>query len=86
MTQTEVELFKSAYNELSNYAFLVEDLLEQGYNILPITSKDYSTILKKNLSYSAPPVIYTKGNLKILKEESVAIVGSRKANDVSLDL
>lgn len=86
LTQSEVELFKSAYNELSNYAFLVEDLLEQGYNILPITSKDYSPILKKNLGRSyAPPVIYTKGNLQILKEKSVAIVGSRKANDISLE-
>ena len=86
LTQIEIELFKSAYNELSNYAFLVEDLLEQGYNILPITSKDYSPILKKNLGRSyAPPVIYTKGNLQILKEKSVAIVGSRKANNVSLE-
>jgi DNA processing protein len=86
LTESEVELFKAAYNELSNYAFLVEDLLEQGYNILPITSKDYSPILKKNLGRShAPPVIYTKGNLQILKEKSVAIVGSRKANDVSLE-
>jgi DNA processing protein len=86
LSQTEVELFKSAYNELSNYAFLVEDLLEQGYSILPITSNDYSPILKKNLGRSyAPPVIYTKGNLQILKEKSVAIVGSRKANNVSLE-
>lgn len=86
LSQTEAELFKSAYNELSNYAFLVEDLLEQGYNILPITSEDYSPVLKKNLGRSyAPPVIYTKGNLQILKEKSVAILGSRKANDASLE-
>ena len=86
LTQKEIELFKKAYNELSNYAFLVENLLEQGYNILPITSKDYSPILKKNLGRSyAPPVIYTKGNLQILKEKSVAIVGSRKANHASLE-
>lgn len=65
---------------------MVEDLLEQGYNILPITSKDYSPILKKNLGRSyTPPIIYTKGNLQILKEKSVAIVGSRKANDISLE-
>jgi DNA processing protein len=86
LTETEINLFQSAYNELPNYAFLVEDLLEQGYNILPITSKDYSPILKKNLGRSyAPPIIYTKGNLQILKEKSVAIVGSRKANEVSLE-
>jgi len=86
LSQSEVNVFKDAANELSNYAFMVEDLLEQGYNILPITSKDYSPILKKNLGRTyAPPVIYTKGNLQIMKEQSIAIVGSRKANKTSLD-
>jgi DNA processing protein len=86
LNQTEVELFKDANKELSTYAFMVEDLLEQGYHILPITSRDYSPTLKKNLGRTyAPPVIYTKGNLQIMKEKSIAIVGSRKANDVSLE-
>jgi predicted Rossmann fold nucleotide-binding protein DprA/Smf involved in DNA uptake len=86
LNKSEVEFFLEAKKELSNYAFMVEDLLEQGYNILPITSQDYSPTLKKNLGRSyAPPVIYTKGNLQIMKEKSVAIVGSRKANDNSLE-
>jgi DNA processing protein len=86
LNKSEVELFLDAKKELSNYAFMVEDLLEQGYNILPITSQDYSPTLKKNLGRTyAPPVIYTKGNLQIMKEKSVAIVGSRKANDNSLE-
>lgn len=85
LKQAEIELFEDAKKELSTYAFMVEDLLEQGYSILPITSKDYSPTLKKNLGRTyAPPVIYTKGNLKIMKEKSIAIVGSRKANDISL--
>lgn len=85
LTDSETQLFKEAFSELSNYAFMVEDLLEQGYNILPITSKEYSPTLKKNLGRSyAPPVIYTKGNLQIMKEKSIAIVGSRKANENSL--
>lgn len=86
LTKSEIELFLEAKKELSNYAFMVEDLLEQGYNILPITSSDYSPTLKKNLGRTyAPPVIYTKGNLQIMKEKSIAIVGSRKANDSSLE-
>ncbi len=85
LTQLEVEVLKSASKEISSYAFLVEDLLAQGYNILPITSKEYSPTLKKNLGRTyAPPVIYTKGNLQILKEKSIAIVGSRKANAIAL--
>lgn len=86
LNPTESELFESAQSELSNYAFLAEDLLEQGYTILPITSKEYSPTLKKNLGKSfAPPVLYTKGNLQLLQEQSIAIVGSRKANEKSLE-
>ncbi|MDD3891152.1 MAG: DNA-processing protein DprA [Bacteroidales bacterium] len=86
LNHTEIKLFEEAKKELSTYAFMVEDLLEQGYSILPITSQDYSPTLKKNLGRTyAPPVIYTKGNLQIMKEKSIAIVGSRKANDISLE-
>ncbi|MFW6275867.1 MAG: DNA-processing protein DprA [bacterium] len=86
LNQTEIKIFEEAKKELSTYAFMVEDLLEQGYSILPITSQDYSPTLKKNLGRTyAPPVIFTKGNLQIMKEKSIAIVGSRKANDISLE-
>ncbi|MDB2471912.1 DNA-processing protein DprA [Flavobacteriaceae bacterium] len=86
LSENEILLFQDAIKELSNYAFLVEDLLEQGYSILPITSPEYSPILKKNLGRTyAPPLIYTKGNKAIMSEKSVAIVGSRKADKVSLD-
>ncbi|RLD55935.1 MAG: DNA transporter [Bacteroidetes bacterium] len=82
----EMFIFEKAINELSNYSFMVEDLLEQGYSIIPITSPDYSPILKKNLGRTfAPPLIYTKGNKNILKESSIAIVGSRKADEISLE-
>ncbi len=86
LNENEILLFQDAIKELSNYAFMVEDLLEQGYSILPITSPDYSPILKKNLGRTyAPSLIYTKGNKAIMKEISIAIVGSRKADKVSLD-
>lgn len=86
LSSSELSLFLDASKDLSNYAFMVEDLLEQGYKITPITSEDYSPTLKKNLGRSyAPPVIYTKGNAQIMKEKSIAIVGSRNANSQSLE-
>ena len=33
----------------------------------------------------SPPLLYAKGNKELLKETSIAIVGSRKANDDSLE-
>ena len=84
LTQEEIVLFRNAYSQLANNSFLVEDLLSQGYDILPIHSDDYPPMLKENLKAGAPTVIFTKGNKLLLKETSVAIVGSRKADDVSL--
>ena len=63
---------------------MVEELLNQGYDIVPITSKEYSPTLKANLKYNSPIVLYTKGNKQILQEKSIAIVGSRNANETSL--
>ena len=86
LNEKEIELLNDAKNELANYSFLVEDLLEQGYDIIPITSPDYSPVIKDNLKRTySPPLIYSKGNKQILKENSIAIVGSRNAEDISLE-
>ena len=77
---------QKAKAELPGNAFFVENLFSQGYEILPITSPEYSKTLKKNLKTShAPSLLYIKGNKKILNERSVAIVGSRAAENISLE-
>ena len=72
--------------ELPNYSFLLEDILNQGYELIPINSPDYPQILKDNLKLKfAPPLLYVKGNKSLLHDETIAIVGSRKANKISLE-
>ncbi len=80
----ELTLLNKTKSDLSNYSFMVEELLNQGYDVIPIISKEYSPILKQNLKYNSPIVLYLKGNKQILQEKSIAIVGSRNADDVSL--
>ena len=80
----ERELLQQTKTELVNYAFMVEALLNQGYDIIPVVSGEYSPTLKRNLKYASPIVLYTKGNKQILQEQSIAIVGSRNANEYSL--
>lgn len=85
LTDEETKWLQSAKQELPNYSFIAEDLLEQGYDIIPITSPDYPKSLKTNLKKTyAPPLIYTKGNKSLLQENSIAIVGSRQAGSTSL--
>ena len=81
----EVEIIENSLTELPGNAFLAEELLEGGFKLIPVTSEFYPPLLKKNLDKNKLPVLlYTKGNLKILKEKSIAIVGSRKANEKAL--
>lgn len=84
LTQEEISLFLDAKSKLPNYSFMAEDLLEQGYSLLPITSEDYPKSLKVNLKYNAPVLLYAKGSIKLLHQDSVAIVGSRSAKPISL--
>lgn len=84
LTEEEVDVFRNAHSQLANNSFVVEDLLSQGYTILPIHSEEYPRLLKENLKSGAPTVIFAKGNMRLLKEPSIAIVGSRKADEVSL--
>jgi predicted Rossmann fold nucleotide-binding protein DprA/Smf involved in DNA uptake len=64
---------------------MVEDLISQGYEIITIDSPKYSKTLKENLKIKySPPVLYVKGNTQLMQENSIAIVGSRDADEISL--
>jgi predicted Rossmann fold nucleotide-binding protein DprA/Smf involved in DNA uptake len=85
LDEKELDGVKAAKGELPNSSFLAEDLLEQGYEVIPLYSTEYSKTLKENLkTKSSPPILYVKGNKQILWEDSIAIVGSRDASDKSL--
>lgn len=82
----ECGLFNNAMQNISKFSFLTEDLLEQGYGIIPIFEKGvYPQTVKDNLGRSSPVVLYYRGDVSILSEDSVAIVGSRKASAKSLE-
>lgn len=85
LDEKQVSDLKQAKSELAGNAFLAESYFSQGYEIIPITSPEYSKTLKTNLKAAhAPAILYVKGNKKILQEKSIAIVGSRDASAVAL--
>jgi DNA processing protein len=82
----EISDLQRAKSELPNNAFFAENLFSQGYELVPITSPEYSKTLKQNLKAAhAPALLYVKGNKQILHEKSIAIVGSRAAEGKSLE-
>jgi len=85
LTDKEIGDLEAAKKELANYSFLMENMLNQGYELITLNSDDYPQVLKDNLKLKfAPPLIYTKGNKSLLHDDTIAIVGSRKAHDMSL--
>lgn len=84
LSEAEKEIISSAQAELTRNAFAVENILSQGYEIIPFCSKEYPESLKKNLKLLSPTIIFIKGNKDLLATDTVAIVGSRNTDDVSL--
>lgn len=84
LSDTDILDLQNAKSELPNNAFLAEDLLSQGFEVVPINSPEYSKSLKDNLKIKAPTILYVKGNKQIMQEKSIAIVGSRQADEISL--
>lgn len=70
---------------LASLALLAEDLMKQGFDTVPVRSREYSKLLKKNLKRKhCPTLLYTKGNKRLLHESTVAVVGSEKACEAAL--
>lgn len=85
LDEKQISDLQKAKSELASNAFLAENFFSQGFEIIPITSPEYSKTLKTNLKAThSPAVLYVKGNKKILDEKSIAIVGSRAASEVAL--
>lgn len=86
LDEKDIYSLNNLKKELPKYSFLTEDLLSQGYEIITINSPKYSKTLKENLKMkNSPPLVYVKGNVQLMQEKSVAIVGSREADEISLN-
>ncbi|NII25901.1 DNA-processing protein DprA [Pseudoflavitalea sp. X16] len=82
----EINDVEVARNDLPRLAFIAEQLDSEGFQVIPVNSPDYPTVLKDNLKVkSSPPVIYIKGRKGLLQEEAVAIVGARKSGNLALE-
>ena len=84
LSQKELETLSQVQGNLTNISFLTEDILDQGFEIISILNEDYPQKYKDKLKQNSPPVLFVKGNLQILKQGSISVVGSRNANNTSL--
>ncbi|SDA96039.1 Predicted Rossmann fold nucleotide-binding protein DprA/Smf involved in DNA uptake [Algoriphagus alkaliphilus] len=86
LTAKEIADLEFTKKDLPRLAFIAEQLQSEGFDLIPLNSPEYPTELKENLKVkSSPPLLYVKGRKGLLKEDAVAIVGSRKAGQKALD-
>ena len=63
----QISDLQQAKSELASNAFLAESLFNQGYELIPITSPEFSKTLKGNLKAAhSPSLLYVKGNKLIM--------------------
>ena len=85
LNEKEIGDLTNAKSDVPNNSFLAETLENQGFELIPITSDDYSQTLKDNLKVNySPSLLYIKGDKQIFTEKSIAVVGSRVASAKSL--
>jgi len=58
LDEKQVLDLKQAKSELASNAFLAESFFSQGFEIIPITSPEYSKTLKANLKATTPQLFY----------------------------
>ncbi len=58
-----------------------EKLEADGISIIGLDDERYPNTVFQNMGDNAPPILYCKGNLALLNQKSIAIVGVRDADD-----
>jgi DNA processing protein len=80
-------VFEAIHN--LNYEQVTEDyhrLTEKGIKVIHLGHEDYPELIVERMHDSAPPVLFTRGYVRLLRSEGVAIVGSRHASAEGLAL
>lgn len=70
-----------------NWLAVAQDLAWQekdNCHILTLQDKDYPVLLKK--IHNPPPVLFVQGNLNVLHQQQIAIVGSRRPTHLGVEI
>lgn len=84
LTEEEMRLLSQAKASLRNTAFQTEDLLSQGYRLIPVMTPEYPNRVKQRLKYDSPVLLYCRGNMRLLEEPSASVFGSRRPPEAAL--
>ena len=73
-------------NKSINLAIRLEKLNNEGIHILTKASPQYPVFFREKLKQKAPPVLFYSGNIALLSQKGIAIVGSRSPYDKEIEV
>jgi DNA protecting protein DprA len=80
-----IEKLEQAKAKRVTQAFLIEQLLHQQISMVTVLDPAYPSLLKQALGRNQiPPLLFYMGDLTLLEQQTIAIIGSRKASETSL--
>ncbi len=86
LSQEEVSALGAARTGLPEMTRLAGTLLKQGVDIITRSSDCYPPVMRGHAAaVFAPPVLYLKGNRRLLLESTLAVVSSRDVSEAGLD-
>lgn len=77
MSDTEAERVVRLLAKSGQLSFQLNELNNIGINIITRADNKYPKVLKEKLKEKCPPVLYCCGDINILKNELIGVVGSR---------
>ena len=85
LTEIEIEQISSLLARADRLGEELDRLAEKKIYITSRMQDNYPTKLKKAMGKSAPVIFFYCGDINLLKNETVAIIGSREATDEEKD-
>ena len=81
-----IHKLEQAKEKLVGQALLAEQLQHDHIHVLTVLDADYPKLLKTTLTRSQiPPMLFFMGDLQVLNRQIIAIIGSRNADETSLN-
>lgn len=84
LSDEESTRIENLLSRAGQFGIELSALNEKGIFTLTRSDSDYPAALKNKLKKLAPPILYYAGNLSLLSNKGVAIVGSRDIDEAAL--
>lgn len=84
LSADEVSRIERLISRAGQFGIELSSLNEKGIFTLTRSDENYPVALKNKLKKLSPPILYYSGNLSLLSNKGVAIVGSRNIDETAL--